>query len=140
MKEFSNTYAVVDDAYMNVEFNPNYVKSYRLVGFDNKVGALKDIGNSRRWGNRIGIFNDGDFRIESAPAGDTVMIERYTDQCITGNLTIQPAGFTIEVYLILRTLLILKRVIALLRPWRCLVITSFFTYLKEIDWNNISLL
>jgi Ca-activated chloride channel family protein len=43
MKEFSQTlYAVADDVYMNVEFNPDYVKEYRLIGFDNKVGALKD--------------------------------------------------------------------------------------------------
>jgi Ca-activated chloride channel homolog len=43
LKEFTQTlYAVADDVYMNVEFNPNYVKEYRLVGFDNKVGALKD--------------------------------------------------------------------------------------------------
>ena len=27
---------------MNVEFNPAYVKQYRLIGFDNKVGALRD--------------------------------------------------------------------------------------------------
>ncbi len=43
MKEFTQTlYAVADDAYMNVEFNPKYVKQYRLLGFDNKVGALND--------------------------------------------------------------------------------------------------
>lgn len=43
MKEFTLTlYAVADDAYMNVEFNPAYVKEYRLIGFDNKVGALND--------------------------------------------------------------------------------------------------
>jgi Ca-activated chloride channel family protein len=43
MKEFTQTlYAVADDAYMNVEFNPKYVKEYRLLGFDNKVGALND--------------------------------------------------------------------------------------------------
>jgi Ca-activated chloride channel family protein len=27
---------------MNVEFNPEYVRNYRLIGFDNKVGALRD--------------------------------------------------------------------------------------------------
>jgi Ca-activated chloride channel family protein len=27
---------------MNVNFDPNYVKEYRLIGFDNKVGALND--------------------------------------------------------------------------------------------------
>ena len=43
MKEFSQTlYAVADDVYMNIRFNKQYVKEYRLIGFDNKVGALKD--------------------------------------------------------------------------------------------------
>ena len=43
MKEFTQTmYSVADDVYMNVDFDDKYVKEYRLVGFDNKVGALKD--------------------------------------------------------------------------------------------------
>ncbi|MBL7743897.1 MAG: von Willebrand factor type A domain-containing protein [Chitinophagaceae bacterium] len=43
MKEFTQTlYAVADDVYMDVGFNPDYVKEYRLVGYDNKVGALND--------------------------------------------------------------------------------------------------
>ncbi|MBK6378209.1 MAG: DUF3520 domain-containing protein [Chitinophagaceae bacterium] len=35
-------YSVADDLYMNIDFNPEYVKEYRLIGFDNKVGALRD--------------------------------------------------------------------------------------------------
>jgi Ca-activated chloride channel family protein len=43
LKEFTQTlYTVADDAYLNVAFNPSLVKSYRLIGFDNKVGAIKD--------------------------------------------------------------------------------------------------
>jgi Ca-activated chloride channel family protein len=43
MQEFTQTlYSVADDVYMNVEFNPQYVKNYRLLGYDNKVGALTD--------------------------------------------------------------------------------------------------
>jgi Ca-activated chloride channel homolog len=43
LKEFTQTlYAVADNVYMDVEFNPVLVKEYRLVGFDNKVGALRD--------------------------------------------------------------------------------------------------
>ena len=43
LTEFTQTlYAVADNVYMNVNFNPNYVKEYRLIGFDNKVGALND--------------------------------------------------------------------------------------------------
>jgi Ca-activated chloride channel family protein len=43
LKEFTQTlYAVADNVYMSVEFKPEFVKEYRLIGFDNKVGVLKD--------------------------------------------------------------------------------------------------
>lgn len=43
MKEFMQTmYTVADNAFLSVQFNPQYVKEYRLIGFDNKVGAIKD--------------------------------------------------------------------------------------------------
>lgn len=43
LKEFTQTlYAVADNVYLNATFNPAFVKSYRVIGFDNKVGALKD--------------------------------------------------------------------------------------------------
>jgi Ca-activated chloride channel homolog len=43
LQEFTQTlYAVADNVYMEMHFNPEYVKEYRLVGFDNKVGALRD--------------------------------------------------------------------------------------------------
>jgi len=47
LKEFTQTlYTVADDAYLNVKFNPDYVKDYRLIGFDNKMGAIKDISST----------------------------------------------------------------------------------------------
>ncbi len=43
LKEFVQTlYTVADNVYLNVQFDPAYVKEYRLIGFDNKVGAIKD--------------------------------------------------------------------------------------------------
>ncbi|MDB5229545.1 MAG: hypothetical protein JWN76_350 [Chitinophagaceae bacterium] len=52
--EFSKTmYAVADDAFANVEFDPDYVKEYRLVGFDNKEDALND-SSSKIEGGEIG--------------------------------------------------------------------------------------
>lgn len=43
VREFTQTvYAVADDAYLNISFNPELVKTYRLIGFDNKVKALAD--------------------------------------------------------------------------------------------------
>ena len=54
VKELTQTfYAVADDVFMNVKFNPDYVKDYRLVGFDNKKEALSDT-SSKLEGGEIG--------------------------------------------------------------------------------------
>ena len=43
LQEFTQTlYTVADNAYLDVQFNPDMVKQYRVIGFDNKVGAIKD--------------------------------------------------------------------------------------------------
>ena len=54
MKEFTQTlYTIADDAHMHVTFDPSLVKQYRLIGFDNKVGALSD-STSEVEGGEIG--------------------------------------------------------------------------------------
>lgn len=41
--EFTQTlYTVASDVYLNVNFNAGYVKSYRLIGYDNKLKAIED--------------------------------------------------------------------------------------------------
>ena len=51
VKELTQTfYAVADDACMNLKFNADYVKSYRLIGFDNKKEALADTLNNLEGG------------------------------------------------------------------------------------------
>ncbi len=43
VREFTQTvYAVADDAYLNIVFNPAVIRDYRLIGFDNKVKMLSD--------------------------------------------------------------------------------------------------
>ena len=51
VREFTQTiYAVADDAYLNISFNPALVKKYRLIGFDNKVKVLADSMNELQGG------------------------------------------------------------------------------------------
>jgi len=51
VREFTQTvYAVADDAYLNIAFNPTLVKSYRLIGFDNKVKMPTDSLNEVQGG------------------------------------------------------------------------------------------
>lgn len=57
VKELTQTfYAVADDVYMNISFNPAMVKQYRLIGFDNKKDALADMSNDLE-GGEIGSGN-----------------------------------------------------------------------------------
>ncbi|WP_336515882.1 vWA domain-containing protein [Pollutibacter soli] len=54
VKELTQTlYTVADDVYMNVNFNPSLVSSYRLIGFDNKLSALTD-STSNLEGGEVG--------------------------------------------------------------------------------------
>lgn len=68
LKEFTQTlYAVADDAYMNVDFNPALVRHYRLLGFDNKMGALNDTTSLVEGGEiGSGYAMTGIFEIELA--------------------------------------------------------------------------
>jgi Ca-activated chloride channel family protein len=46
MEEFAQTiYAVAKNAYVDIQFDPDIVKSYRLIGFENKLNALSDTSN-----------------------------------------------------------------------------------------------
>jgi Ca-activated chloride channel homolog len=43
VKELTQTfYAVADDVLLNIQFNPDRVQQYRLIGFDNKKDAVAD--------------------------------------------------------------------------------------------------
>lgn len=57
VKELTQTlYAVADNVFMNIEFNPSMVKQYRLIGFDNKKEAVTD-STSDLEGGEVGSGN-----------------------------------------------------------------------------------
>ena len=51
-----NFYAIADDVYMNIRFDPKKVKEYRLIGFDNRRDAVSD-KNVDLEGGEIGSGN-----------------------------------------------------------------------------------
>lgn len=84
LKEFMQTlYTVADDAFLSVQFNPQYVKEYRLIGFDNKVGAIRDAAANIE-GREIGPA------YSSIAAFEIVPVEGYQKQ-----LT-DPVNFTLR--------------------------------------------
>jgi Ca-activated chloride channel family protein len=71
VKEFTQTlYAVADDVYINIKFNPDFVKSYRLIGFDNKRKAVED-STSILEGGEIGSGHTMTAIFEIEPARST---------------------------------------------------------------------
>jgi len=54
MHEFAQTvYAVADDAYLEISFNPDLIHDYRLIGFDNKLSSMTD-SNATLQGGEVG--------------------------------------------------------------------------------------
>ncbi len=72
VKEFTQTlYTVADDAFLNIRFNPDMVKQYRLIGFDNKVNAVVD-SSSELEGGEVGSGHTLLAIIEIEPATNTI--------------------------------------------------------------------
>lgn len=88
VKELTQTfYAVADDVYMNISFNPAMVKQYRLIGFDNKKDALADMGNDLE-GGEIGSGNSAlaVFEIEPTDQNKFTTGTNVADDIATLNL------------------------------------------------------
>ena len=90
LTEFTQTlYAVADNVYMNINFNPDYVKEYRLIGFDNKVGALNDT-TSVIEGGEIGSGNSTVVAFEITPTlFNTDAVERDFSPGSVANIKLQ---------------------------------------------------
>ncbi|MEO7306151.1 MAG: von Willebrand factor type A domain-containing protein [Ferruginibacter sp.] len=70
VKELTQTfYGVADDVFINLKFNPDLVKEYRLIGFDNRRDAVADSTIDLE-GGEIGSGNSTLAIFEIVPATD----------------------------------------------------------------------
>jgi Ca-activated chloride channel family protein len=72
-----NLYAVADNVSLNVSFNPNVIRSYRLIGFDNPKAAMADTGSVLE-GGEIGSGNGLTAIFEITPVTPGII-----DSCIS---------------------------------------------------------
>jgi Ca-activated chloride channel homolog len=81
VQELTETmYAVADDAFINIQFKTDAVKSYRLIGFDNKREAIQD-ATSDLDGGEIGSGGSTMAIFEIVP--------NQTSSTVLGNLQLQ---------------------------------------------------
>lgn len=68
--EFGGTlFTVAKDVKIQVEFNPNYVQAYRLVGYENRLLEAEDFNNDQRMGGDMGVGHVVTALYEIVPVG-----------------------------------------------------------------------
>lgn len=80
VKELTQTfYGVADNVFMNMQFNPKWVKEYRLIGFDNKRDAVSDSTIDLE-GGEVGSGSSVLAIFEIVPADERVQRGDITDE------------------------------------------------------------
>ena len=71
----STLYAVAKDVKFQVEFNPEFVSEYRLVGYDNRIMAAEDFSDDTKDAGEIGSGHSVTALYEIVPVGSEVELK-----------------------------------------------------------------
>ncbi|MBV7533526.1 VWA domain-containing protein [Chitinophaga sp. sic0106] len=93
--EFGGTlYTIAKDVKLQVEFNPNFVQSYRLVGYENRMLQAEDFNNDKKDAGDMGAGHTVTALYEIVPAGggkaqDVNWVDplKYQEAKVLGNRT-----------------------------------------------------
>ena len=86
VKELTQTFfGVADDVFMNLKFNPDLVKEYRLIGFDNRRDAVADSTIDLE-GGEIGSGNSVLAIFEIVPASDRLFKPEVLPKDVVANI------------------------------------------------------
>ena len=89
VKELTQTfYSVADDVFLNIQFNPKLVKSYRLIGFDNKKDAVADSSIDLE-GGEVGSGNSVLAIFEIVPATESLAANNIADKEGVAEITLR---------------------------------------------------
>ena len=67
----ANMFTIAKDVKIQVEFNPNHVKSYRLIGYENRVMNDEDFDNDQKDAGELGAGHTVTALYEVVPANGT---------------------------------------------------------------------
>ncbi len=99
VQELTQTfYAVADNVFLNVEFNPSMIKQYRLIGFDNKKEALSDTTTNLE-GGEIGSGSSilAVFQVQPTEQNSLSYGAAMTDELATLQLSYSLCNDTIQI-------------------------------------------
>ena len=67
----STLVTIADDVKFQIEFNPNYIKSYRKIGYENREMANEDFNDDAKDGGEVGYGHEIIIVYELVPVGST---------------------------------------------------------------------
>ena len=81
VKEFSGSmYAIAKDVKLQVEFNPNNVSAYRLIGYENRMLATEDFIDDKKDAGELGMGHTVTALYEIVPKGvDSKYLKEMTE-------------------------------------------------------------
>lgn len=144
VKELTQTfYAVADDVYMNIQFNPALVKEYKLIGFDNKRDAVAD-STTNMEGAEIGSGNSTLALFEIQPV-DTNALSTLSNQTMaTVSLKYGLCNDTTQVTIVYDCPYKLEEFKTIHNDYQFAAAVAMFSYKlkqskfgKHIDWLDI---
>ena len=140
-----NFYAIADNVFMNMQFNPAMVKEYRLIGFDNKKDAACDSTIDLE-GGEIGSGTSVLAIFEILPANDDVLNGTLsTRQAIaTASMRYSLCNDTTDLLLTSDLPMSLTEFKSLDKELQFAVAVAMFglkvkqsKYIKGVDWSDI---
>ena len=77
VKEFAGTlFAIAKDVKIQIEFNPNEVAAYRLIGYENRVLAKKDFDDDKKDAGELGAGHTVTALYEIVPTGNGLKLPK----------------------------------------------------------------
>lgn len=74
----SNVFTIADDVKAQIEFNPENVKSFRLIGYENRMLDNEDFEDDRKDAGEIGIGTDVVIMVEITPRNQASQSLKYS--------------------------------------------------------------
>ncbi len=93
---WSTLYTVAKDVKFQVEFNPEQVKGYRLVGYENREMAAEDFANDKKDGGEVGSGQTVTVLYEIVPADSSFSVGEITSRYGNDSNTVEAAGIVNE--------------------------------------------
>ncbi len=92
VKEMGGTlFTIAKDVKIQIEFNPNRVKAYRLIGYENRILAAKDFNDDKKDAGELGAGHTVTALYEIIPAGSKEQISGI-DELKYQKSTLSPAA------------------------------------------------